>query len=78
MLKLSPQPQLPAALVQAPGQQSILDTKQVSFVKGKVKMSNYLDDYPFPLYVVLEEMAALPEVLADALRQWFELLAVPE
>jgi len=65
-------------IVEHPNEESILETKQVSFVKGKVKMSSYLDDYPFPLYVLLQDMQALPEVLADALRQWFEVLAISD
>eukprot|EP00512_Aurantiochytrium_limacinum_P002030 CAMPEP_0171492514 /NCGR_PEP_ID=MMETSP0958-20121227/4450_1 /TAXON_ID=87120 /ORGANISM="Aurantiochytrium limacinum, Strain ATCCMYA-1381" /LENGTH=1510 /DNA_ID=CAMNT_0012026037 /DNA_START=100 /DNA_END=4632 /DNA_ORIENTATION=- len=65
-------------IVEFSGQESILTTRQASFVKGKVKMSNYLDDYPFPLYVILKDMESLPEVLADGLRQWFELLSSRE
>jgi len=65
-------------IVQSPGQESIINTQQVKFIKGKVKMSSYLDDYPFPLYVILEDMESLPEVLSDALRQWFELLSSSE
>ncbi|GBG32276.1 Midasin [Hondaea fermentalgiana] len=65
-------------IVEFAGQESILTTRQASFVKGKVKMSNYLDDYPFPLYVILKDMESLPEVLADGLRQWFELLSSRE
>jgi hypothetical protein len=34
----------------------------------------FLDDYPFPYYVVIRDLAALPETLADALRQWIELI----
>ncbi len=33
----------------------------------------YLDDYPFPYYLVLKDVRFLPELLSDALRQWFEL-----
>ncbi len=33
----------------------------------------YLDDYPFPYYLVLKDVRSLPELLSDALRQWFEL-----
>mmetsp|Transcript_3338 Transcript_3338/g.6310 ORF Transcript_3338/g.6310 Transcript_3338/m.6310 type:complete len:5449 (+) Transcript_3338:384-16730(+) len=65
-------------IVEHEDEESILSTRQVSFVKGKVKMNAYLDDYPFPLYVILKEMQALPEVLADGLRQWFELLSTSD
>ncbi|CAK1584663.1 unnamed protein product [Parnassius mnemosyne] len=35
----------------------------------------YLDAFPFPFYLILRDMSALPNVLGDALRQWFELAA---
>ena len=35
----------------------------------------YLDTFPFPYYLILRDMSALPNVLGDALRQWFELAA---
>ena len=60
-------------LLDQPGESSLLQSKQVTFVGGKPQTSNYLDDYPFPFYVVLEDIRSLPEVLADALRQWYGL-----
>ncbi|KAF9424906.1 hypothetical protein HW555_000207 [Spodoptera exigua] len=36
---------------------------------------SYLDTFPFPFYLILRDMSALPTVLGDALRQWFELAA---
>ncbi|XP_013162741.1 PREDICTED: midasin-like [Papilio xuthus] len=36
---------------------------------------SYLDAFPFPFYLLLRDLAALPTVLGDALRQWFELAA---
>ncbi|PZC77928.1 hypothetical protein B5X24_HaOG202809 [Helicoverpa armigera] len=36
---------------------------------------SYLDTFPFPFYLILRDMSALPKVLGDALRQWFELAA---
>eukprot|EP00698_Gefionella_okellyi_P011092 TRINITY_DN2908_c0_g3_i1.p1 TRINITY_DN2908_c0_g3~~TRINITY_DN2908_c0_g3_i1.p1 ORF type:complete len:2883 (+),score=867.28 TRINITY_DN2908_c0_g3_i1:749-8650(+) len=51
---------------------SILEQQVVQFVQGKVVRTAYLDDFPFPYYIVLRDVARLPEVLADALRQWFE------
>ncbi len=35
----------------------------------------YLDSFPFPYYLVLRDIAALPGTLADLLRQWFQLNA---
>ena len=36
-------------------------------------MSRWIDSFPFPYYIVLRELRALPQVLSDALRQWFEM-----
>ena len=36
----------------------------------------YLDDFPFPYYLVLRQIEQLPQVLSDALTQWFEALAM--
>jgi midasin len=55
-------------------QTSILDTQSVTFEKGKVRMVPYLENYPFPYYVLLPTSAMLPEILSDSLRQWFEML----
>merc|ERR1719469_1157547 len=54
---------------------SIVTMKEVSFQNGKPLVKNFIDDYPFPYYLVLEDVNSLPEVLGDALRQWFEMLA---
>ena len=53
---------------------SILNMKEVTFEKGKPVVKRFIEDYPFPYYIVLDDMAALPEILGDALRQWFEML----
>ncbi|MCD7451959.1 hypothetical protein HAX54_014223, partial [Datura stramonium] len=55
-------------------QKSILDLEEASFQGGEVKLSKYLDSFPFPYYVVLKNIEALPRTLADLLRQWFELM----
>ena len=54
---------------------SILNMKEVTFDKGKPVVKPFMEDYPFPYYIVVEDMQSLPEVLGDALRQWFEVLA---
>lgn len=54
---------------------SIVSMKEVSFENGKPKVKNFIDDYPFPYYMVLQDMHNLPEVLGDALKQWFEMMA---
>lgn len=62
------------AVLDKEGDTSILKTKEASYVNGKLVLNGYLDKYPFPLYILLSHVEALPETLADALRQWFELL----
>uniref|UniRef100_A0A7N0T9Y0 VWFA domain-containing protein n=1 Tax=Kalanchoe fedtschenkoi TaxID=63787 RepID=A0A7N0T9Y0_KALFE len=60
-------------------QESIMDLMEVSFEKGDssspggMKMSKYLDSFPFPYYIVLKDIDSLPRTLADLMRQWFEL-----
>ncbi|KAG6451200.1 midasin [Manduca sexta] len=49
----------------------IIDPATNSFVR----FESYLDSFPFPFYLILRDMSALPTVLGDALRQWFELAA---
>ncbi len=56
-----------------PASTSLLDMRTVSMANGEVNLSSYLDSFPFPYYVVLRDLAALPRTLADLLRQWVEL-----
>lgn len=49
--------------------------QSVKFVDGKPVFERYMDTFPFPYYIVLRDIAALPMTLADLLRQWFELNA---
>jgi MoxR-like ATPase len=53
---------------------SIQNTKTVSYPNGKIKITDYLDEFPFPYYILLRDIQSLPEIVADALRQWFELI----
>ncbi|XP_048323691.2 midasin isoform X2 [Ziziphus jujuba] len=55
-------------------QESIVDLMEASFQGGNIKFSKYLDSFPFPYYIVLKNIDALPRTLADLLRQWFELM----
>ena len=54
---------------------SILQTSSVTYEKkdGKLqmKMTRYLETFPFDYYIVLKHVEELPEVLADTLRQFF-------
>ncbi|CAH8573304.1 unnamed protein product [Heterobilharzia americana] len=40
---------------------------------GPGKLQPYMDVFPLPYYLVLRDLSCLPNLLADALRQWFEL-----
>jgi midasin len=53
---------------------SILDVETISYRGGKPVRSSYLDSFPFPNYIIIQNINNLPTILADALRQWFELL----
>ncbi|KAJ0008109.1 hypothetical protein Pint_29029 [Pistacia integerrima] len=55
-------------------QESIIDLKELPFQGKEIKVSKYLDSFPFPYYIVLRNIEALPRTLADLLRQWFELM----
>ncbi|KAL2462441.1 ATPase [Forsythia ovata] len=54
--------------------ESIMDLMEATFPDGKTELVKYLDSFPFPFYVVLKNIEALPRTLADLLRQWFELM----
>ncbi|XP_037374649.1 midasin [Talpa occidentalis] len=59
---------------------SILDIK-VPIFKGPGEMPeirSYMEEFPFPFYIILRDVNALPETLSDALRQWFELVTASE
>ncbi|OMO78608.1 hypothetical protein CCACVL1_14268 [Corchorus capsularis] len=59
-------------------QESIMDLQVIPIQdknnQFKISVSKYLDSFPFPYYVVLRNIEALPNTLADLLRQWFELM----
>lgn len=54
--------------------ESIMDLMEITFQDGKSSFSKYLNSFPFPYYIVLKNIEALPRTLADLLRQWFELM----
>ncbi|XP_010261987.1 PREDICTED: midasin isoform X2 [Nelumbo nucifera] len=55
-------------------EESIMDLMEASFKGEKITFSKYLDSFPFPYYIILKNIEALPRTLADLLRQWFELM----
>ncbi|XP_065840955.1 midasin-like isoform X3 [Oscarella lobularis] len=40
--------------------------------KAVPRMLSYMDEFPFPFYILLKDISDLPRTLSDALRQWFE------
>ena len=44
--------------------------------QGNLKLSTYMEKFPFPFYILLRNIAQMPLVLGEALRQWFELVTV--
>jgi len=55
---------------------SILDIKFPIFKPGGAmpEIKRYIEEFPFPFYVLLRDINSLPSVLSDALKQWFELV----
>ncbi len=55
---------------------SIMDIRLPMFDKTNtsVQLIPYMQRFPFPFYIVLRHIEALPAVIADALRQWFEIV----
>lgn len=42
------------------------------------EIRSYMEEFPFPFYIILRDVNALPETLSDALRQWFELVTASD
>jgi midasin len=34
-----------------------------------------MDSFPFPYYVLVQQLESLPQLVSDLLKQWFELSA---
>ncbi|CAN6468645.1 unnamed protein product [Victoria cruziana] len=58
--------------------ESIMDVQSVSFINGSPTFSKYLDTFPFPYYIILSNIEALPRTLSGLLRQWFELMQIAD
>ncbi|KAL1916197.1 uncharacterized protein VTP21DRAFT_5814 [Calcarisporiella thermophila] len=59
---------------------SIMNMTQVNYQmqsggKMSLKMTRYLDTFPFDYYVIVRDINALPDVLSDALQQYFSLMS---
>ena len=58
---------------------SVLEMQVVEFTAAnKVVKKPYLEDFPFAFYLVVQDLARLPEMLGDAMRQWFEVLSLAQ
>ena len=55
------------------GSKSISELSVASFKGGSVVLTPYLSLFPFPFYAVVKTVRQLPSVLAESIRQWFEL-----
>jgi len=66
-----------ALVVDVPGKQSLLKTKEVSFdpETGKPKVKFFIEDFPFPYYTIIQDTGKLPEVLGSSLAQWFNMMS---
>lgn len=56
-------------------EQSLLDMQSVSFDKSSrtPTFHRYMDGFPFPYYILVQQLESLPQLVSDLLRQWFEL-----
>lgn len=43
---------------------------------GEVTLKSYMEEFPFPFYIIVRNIDQLPNVLGQALRQWFELVTI--
>jgi midasin len=50
------------------------EQRLIKFEGGGIRNIPYMDNYPFPFYLVLKNLRDMPTTLGDALRQWFELM----
>uniref|UniRef100_A0ACD5ZCK1 Uncharacterized protein n=1 Tax=Avena sativa TaxID=4498 RepID=A0ACD5ZCK1_AVESA len=55
-------------------EESIMNSLEACYEGDKLILGKYMDSFPFPYYVMLKNIEALPRTLADLLRQWFELM----
>jgi midasin len=55
-------------------EESIMNSLEACYEGDKLILGKYMDSFPFPYYVTLKNIEALPHTLADLLRQWFELM----
>ncbi|ETB59795.1 hypothetical protein YYC_03183 [Plasmodium yoelii 17X] len=54
--------------------QSIFNLKQTFYKNNKLEIVPYLHDFPFPYFVVVNDINDIPSMTCDIIRQWFEVL----
>lgn len=76
-LKLASYPYTDEYILPFLHQDSILDIKSVlpfTATEKSMRIVSYMDNFPFPYYVIVRDLNQLPVVLSEGLRQWFELV----
>ncbi|GFR95392.1 midasin, partial [Elysia marginata] len=55
---------------------SLLDARvPIMSSSGQIQeIKSYMELFPFPFYIFLRDINSMPQILSDALRQWFELV----
>ncbi|CRG95848.1 dynein-related AAA-type ATPase, putative [Plasmodium gallinaceum] len=54
--------------------QSIFNLKQTFYKNNKLEIVPYLNDFPFPYFVVVNDINDIPSLTCDIIRQWFQIL----
>ena len=65
-------PQLPDSIfdIRVP----VFSNQKKKSAAGGLQIVSYLDQFPFPFYVVVRDLSQLPEIVADALAQWIDMV----
>jgi midasin len=58
----------------ADDKESVFNTQSVSFTPQGIVMRSYMDNFPFQFYLTISDLDRLPDILCDALKQWFEMV----
>lgn len=45
---------------------------------GELRLEKYLSTFPFEYFVILREVERMPQVVAEAIKQWFEMVGKEE
>lgn len=49
--------------------------KMFVFLKKVPIIKSYMEQFPFPFYVVLKDVNNLPNIIGEALKEWFDMVA---